>query len=100
MRRLGITENLKGYHHAAYMLARTVQDPTTATLVTKCLYPETAKRFGCSVDAVERNLRTAIRICWDRGDRDFLLSIAGRPLHRRPTNSAFLGMSAAYLRGF
>ncbi len=98
LRSLGITGNLKGFHYAAYMIERIAQDPTQATLVTKCLYPDTAKHFGTTAGSVERGLRTAVQIFWERGDRELLERLSGTKLQYRPSNSVFLDMAAACLR--
>ncbi len=98
LRSLGATGRLKGFFYAAYMIEQVVKDPLAATLITKRLYPETAKHFGISAGAVERNLRTVIRTCWNRPDRDLLEEVAGTHLYRKPTNGEFLDMTAAYLR--
>lgn len=98
LRSLGATGKLKGFLGTAYMIEQVEQDPSVLTCITKCLYPQTAKRFETSAKAVERNLRTVIRICWERSDQSFLEEVAGMHLCRRPTNSQFLDMAAAYLR--
>lgn len=98
LRNLGATGNLKGFRYAAYMIELVEQDPTTATLVTKYLYPKAAKHFQVSAEAVERNLRTVISACWTRGNREFLDDVAGTHLLYRPTNGMFLDMTAAFLR--
>lgn len=98
LRGLGATGNLKGFAYAIYMIEQVIDDPRSGTLITKCLYPETAKHFNVTAESVERNLRTVIRACWNRPDRNLLEKVAGTHLHRYPTNSEFLDMTAAYLR--
>ena len=98
LRSLGVTGNLKGFYYAAYMIELVKQDPAAATLVTKYLYPKTAKHFQVSAGAVERNLRTVIRTCWTRGNRELLDEVAGTQLLCQPTNGMFLDMTAAFLR--
>lgn len=98
LRTLGATGKFKGFFYSAHMIRLAEQDPMVTTLITKRLYPDTAKRFGVSAGAVERNLRTVIHVCWKRADREFLDEVAGVHLSRRPTNSEFLDMTAAYLR--
>lgn len=98
LRSLGATGNLKGFSYALYMIGRVRNDPQAGTLITKHLYPETAKHFNVTAETVERNLRTVIRACWNRPDRDLLEEVAGTHLHRKPTNSEFVDMTAAYLR--
>lgn len=98
LRRLGISGRLHGFHYTAYMIERVVADPTEVLLVTKILYPAAARHFRVSMNSVERNLRTVIHICWNRGNRAFMEEMAGATLHQKPTNSAFIDMAAAYLR--
>lgn len=98
LRRLGLSGRLKGFGYAAYMIEQAAKDPSAVRLITKSLYPETARHFQASVDAVERDLRTLVYSCWSHGDRAFLEVVAGRHIPRRPTNSEFLDLAAAYLR--
>ena len=98
LRGLGVTGKLKGFYQAAYMIEQVKDDPAAAARITRCLYPETAKRFGSSPCTVERNLRTIIRTCWNCPDHSLLEEAAGIHLHRQPTNREFLDMTAAYLR--
>lgn len=98
LRRLGLSGRLKGFGYTTYMIEQAAKDPSAVRLITKSLYPETARRFQASVSAVERNLRTLVYSCWSHGDRAFLEVVAGRHIPRRPTNSEFLDLAAAYLR--
>lgn len=98
LRRLGICGSLKGFRYAVYMLERVVAEPDQLLLITKGLYPETARHFQVTPEAVERALRTMIRVCWERMDHDYLEYVAGRRLEHAPTNSEFLDMLAAFLR--
>lgn len=98
LRSLGITGTLKGFRYAIYMIDLVKQDPASTTLITKYLYPETAKHFQVSAGAVERDLRTVIRVCWQKGNRELLDEIAGTHLLAQPTNGVFLDITAAFLR--
>ena len=98
LRGLGATGNLKGFAYALYMIEQVRSDPRAGTLITKRLYPETAKHFNVTAEAVERNLRTVIRACWNRPNRELLEKVAGTHLHRQPTNGELVDMTAAYLR--
>lgn len=98
LRGLGASGKLKGFHYADYMIQQTEQEPTATALISKRLYPAAAKRFGTSVCAVERDLRTLIRACWEQPDHTLLETVAGTHLYQKPTNSEFLDMTAAYLR--
>lgn len=98
LRRLGLSGRLKGFGYAAYMIERIAENPAMIYLITKNLYLEAAGHFRVPNSTVERNLRTLIRVCWCRGDRAFLEVVAGTHISKRPTNSEFLDMTAAYLR--
>ena len=69
--------------------------------VTKVLYPEVARRFGTTASRVERAIRHAIEVAWDRGDEDILNSYFGYTIHNtrgKPTNSEFIAMISDKLR--
>uniref|UniRef100_UPI002FE6D728 sporulation initiation factor Spo0A C-terminal domain-containing protein n=2 Tax=Enterocloster clostridioformis TaxID=1531 RepID=UPI002FE6D728 len=59
--------------------------------VTKCLYPEIAKRYQTSCNSVERNIRTLSQVAW-RSQPRLLQKLAGHTLDRRPTSSQFLAI--------
>ncbi len=98
LRCLGVTGRLAGFRQAIYMVERVREDETCIQSITKCLYPETAKRFGTSAPSVERNLRTVIRACWKQVDHNLLEHIAGSALEQLPTNKDFIDMLAGFLR--
>ena len=65
--------------------------------VTKVLYPSVAKKFGTTTSRVERAIRHAIEVAWDRGDVDTLNSYFGYTIQNsrgKPTNSEFIAMIA------
>ena len=65
--------------------------------MTKQLYPEVAKQFHTTASRVERAIRHAIEVAWDRGDVDTLNSYFGYTIHNgrgKPTNSEFVAMIA------
>ena len=98
LRSIGATGRLTGFAYTVYMIEQIVDGQSSVRLITKRLYPETAKHFGVSPHAVERALRTLICSCWVYGDREMLSNIAGRTLTRVPSNSDFLDMLAAYIK--
>lgn len=67
-------------------------------LITKILYPETAKHFGVKPHAVERAIRTLIELCWRYGDKQVMVGLAGYELEYRPSNAEFLDMISAYIK--
>lgn len=97
LRSIGVTKRLTGFAYAVFMIEQIVSGQSSVQLITKRLYPETARHFGVSPHAVERALRTVIHACWKYGDKDRLNRIAGRKLARAPSNSDFLDMLSAYL---
>ena len=79
----------------------TVQDIGLINSVTKQLYPMIAKRFGTTASRVERAVRHAIEVAWDRGDVDVLNSYFGYTIQNsrgKPTNSEFIAMIADKIR--
>ena len=69
--------------------------------MTKQLYPSVAKRFSTTASRVERAIRHAIEVAWDRGDVDILNSYFGYTIHNgrgKPTNSEFIAMISDKLR--
>lgn len=98
LRNLGVAGNLKGFRYAVYMIGLAEEEPDSVTLLSKYLYPKTAKRFQVTDASVERNLRTLIHVCWKRGNRAFLDEMAGTRLTVQPTNGMFLDMAASFLR--
>ena len=98
LRCLGISGKLTGFPYAIYMIERIISEPSSIQLITKNLYPETAKKFGVSTVSVERTIRTIVKACWKNEDHDFLDYISGAHLEQCPTNSEFLDLVAGYLR--
>ena len=69
--------------------------------VTKVLYPEVAKRFNTTASRVERAIRHAIEVAWDRGDLETLQKYFGYTVSNvkgKPTNSEFIAMIADRLQ--
>ena len=79
----------------------TVEDQDIINYVTKTLYPAVAKSFGTTTSRVERAIRHAIEVAWDRGDVDTLNGYFGYTISRqrgKPTNSEFIAMIADKIR--
>ncbi len=98
LRALGANGRLVGFRYMLYMLERINEDPDMLLLLTKRLYPETAKHFGVSYKSVERNARTFIHHCWNSSEARTWEQIAGKTMVSAPTNAEFLDIVAAYLR--
>ena len=79
----------------------TVTDNEIINSVTKILYPSVAKQYSTTSSRVERAIRHAIEVAWDRGDLDVLNSIFGYTVQNsrgKPTNSEFIALIADNLR--
>ena len=94
---IGIPAHIKGYQYLREAIIRTVEDMDVINAVTKVLYPEVAEKFGTTPSRVERAIRHAIEVAWDRGDvetlqRFFGYTVSG--IKGKPTNSEFIAMIA------
>ncbi len=101
MHGLGIPAHIKGYQFLRTAITRTINDPDMINYVTKSLYPTVARIHGTTPSRVERAIRHAIEVAWDRGDVDTLTSYFGYTISRqrgKPTNSEFIAMIADNLR--
>ncbi|MBO7148439.1 MAG: response regulator [Clostridia bacterium] len=101
MHGLGIPAHIKGYQFLRTAITKTINDPDMINYVTKSLYPTVARIHGTTPSRVERAIRHAIEVAWDRGDVDTLTSYFGYTISRqrgKPTNSEFIAMIADNLR--
>ena len=93
--------HIKGYQYLREGIIITVQNMDVINAVTKVLYPEIAKRFGTTASRVERAIRHAIEVAWDRGDLETLQKYFGYTVNSakgKPTNSEFIAMIADRLQ--
>ena len=98
---IGVPAHIKGYHYLRDSIILSIQEPDIINSVTKRLYPSVAKRNGTTPSRVERAIRHAIEVAWDRGDVDILNSYFGYTIHNgrgKPTNSEFIAMISDKLR--
>ncbi|MBQ8372171.1 MAG: sporulation transcription factor Spo0A [Clostridia bacterium] len=98
---IGVPAHIKGYQYLRCAILMTVEDSDVINSVTKVLYPSVAKKFGTTTSRVERAIRHAIEVAWDRGDIDTLNSYFGYTIQNsrgKPTNSEFIAMIADNLR--
>ena len=98
---IGVPAHIKGYQYLREAIMIAVNDMDVINAVTKVLYPEVAKRFCTTPSRVERAIRHAIEVAWDRGDVDTLNSYFGYTIQNnrgKPTNSEFIAMIADRLR--
>ncbi len=94
---MGVPAHLKGYHFIRYAVSMTVNDMKVVGSVTKLLYPEIAKRYNTTDGKVERAIRNAIEIAWERGNRRTFDRVFGYCIEcgtGRPTNSEFIAAMA------
>lgn len=99
--RIGIPAHIKGYHYLRYAIMLSVNDSNMTGSITKVLYPAVADNFKTTPSRVERAIRHAIELAWDRGDVDTLNSIFGYTIRNskgKPTNSEFIALIADKLR--
>ncbi len=93
--RLGVPAHIKGYHYLRSAIINSVNDPEMLESVTKLLYPTVAKEHNTTASRVERAIRHAIEIAWDRGDLEVLNSYFGFTVNTskgKPTNSEFIAL--------
>ena len=101
LHQIGVPAHIKGYQFLRDAILLTMDEPDYINAVTKRLYPEIAKKNGTTASRVERAIRHAIEVEWDRGDVDTLNSYFGYTIHNlrgKPTNSEFIAMIADKMR--
>ena len=94
---IGVPAHIKGYKYLREAIILTVNDMDIINAVTKVLYPDVAKRFQTTPSRVERAIRHAIEVAWDRGDVEVLQKFFGYTVSNikgKPTNSEFIAMIA------
>lgn len=97
LRRLGVNNSYVGFRYTAYGIARAALEPDLLTYITKGLYVEIAAHYHTSVECVERNMRTVVKVVWEHGDRELLAEVFGRTLEKKPRNGAFIDALAQYI---
>ncbi len=101
LHQIGVPAHIKGYHYLRDSIIMSIEHPEIINAVTKQLYPTVAKKFETTSSRVERAIRHAIEVAWDRGDVDVLNSYFGYTIHisrGKPTNSEFIAMISDKLR--
>ena len=94
---IGVPAHIKGYKYLRESIIMTVNDSEVLNGITKILYPEVAKRYATTASRVERAIRHAIEVAWDRGDIETLQKYFGYTVSNmkgKPTNSEFIAMIA------
>lgn len=98
---VGVPAHIKGYQYLREAIMMAVEDMDSVGAITKILYPSIAKKFKTTASRVERAIRHAIEVAWDRGDLETLQSYFGYTVSGskgKPTNSEFISMIADRLR--
>lgn len=98
---LGISSHIKGYQYIREGVSIIFERPETIGGITKELYPELASKFDTTVSRVERAIRHAIEVSWNRGDWELMEEIFGHSVDidkAKPTNSEFIVTVADKLR--
>ncbi len=98
---IGVPAHIKGYHYLREAIIMVVNDIDLINAVTKALYPAVAKKFSSTPSRVERAIRHAIEVAWDRGDLETLQKYFGYTVSNikgKPTNSEFIAMIADRLQ--
>lgn len=94
---IGIPPHIKGYAYLREGIKITVEYPYVINSVTKELYPSIAKKFKSTPSKVERAIRHAIEVAWNRGRIDAINAIFGSRIYlgtEKPTNSEFIALVA------
>ena len=98
---IGVPAHIKGYQYLREAIIMAVDDIDVVNAVTKVLYPAVAKKYNTTSSRVERAIRHAIEVAWDRGDIEVLQNYFGYTISSvkgKPTNSEFISMIADKLR--
>ena len=101
MHQIGIPAHVKGYQYIRDAILMVVEDVSLLGAVTKELYPAIAKKYDTAPSRVERGIRHAIELAWERGHTETLKRIFGYSMNierQKPTNSEFIALLADKLR--
>ena len=98
---LGVPSHIKGYQYIREGITIIYNNPSMIGGITKELYPEIATRYNSTISRVERAIRHAIEVSWNRGNWDLMEEIFGHSVDidkAKPTNSEFIVTIADKLR--
>ena len=98
---LGMPSHIKGYQYLRDAIMMSVEDPGMISSITKILYPTIAKKYKTTSSSVERAIRHAIEVAWNRGQIDTINDLFGYTVNAgkgKPTNSEFIALIADKLR--
>ena len=94
---VGIPAHIKGYHFLREAIKLAIDTPEIINAITKKLYPAIAERFSTSPSKVERAIRHAIEVAWNRGKIENINSLFGLRVYNsneKPTNGEFIALVA------
>ena len=97
LHKIGIPAHISGYRHIIEAILMVVYDKNRMTKINDLIYQEIANKNKKSKSAVERAMRRAIEIAWERGNLDYINEIFGytiNPQKGKPTNKEFIAMIA------
>lgn len=98
---MGVPAHIKGYHYLREAILCVINDVGLLGAVTKELYPTIAQKYQTTPSRVERAIRHAIELAWDRGNIEMMTKFFGYTINLergKPTNSEFIAMVADKLR--
>jgi two-component system, response regulator, stage 0 sporulation protein A len=101
IKEIGIPAHIKGYSYLREAIQMVYYNIELLGSVTKILYPEIAKKFSTTPSRVERAIRHAIEVAWNRGNFESISEMFGYTVHHmksKPTNSEFIAMIADKIR--
>jgi len=98
---MGVPAHIKGYHYLRDAILMVIKEINLLGAVTKELYPMIAQKYQTTPSRVERAIRHAIELAWDRGNIEMMTKFFGYTINLergKPTNSEFIAMVADKLR--
>ena len=101
LHKLGMPSNIKGYYYVRSAILMVYENPDLIGSITKRLYPDLSVKFNTSTERIERAIRHAIQVSYDRGDINLMEEIFGNTISidkDKPTNSEFIVTIADKLR--
>ena len=98
---IGVPAHIKGYQYLREAIQMSVKDMDMLGSITKTLYPTIAKKYQTTSSRVERAIRHAIEVAWNRGRMETLNALFGYTINTgkgKPTNSEFIALIADKIR--
>lgn len=94
----GIPGNYLGFRYLVHAVSLGIEDEDNLLFVTKRIYPIVAKEFQTNAACVERDLRTVVKICWERGNRELLNDYAKYEMSSKPSTGEFIAIISNHIR--